>query len=86
MGDFNDPCLEMAYSTSADFPLFRTPSLGCHEATPNSREAGKCRLSISPGRREISSVISLSSLIKSKETSLYTKQKMESIEDSQNEW
>lgn len=86
MGDFNDPFLEMAYGTSADFPLARTPSLGCHQAIPNSREAGKCRLSLSPGRREISSVISLSSQIKSKEIPLYTKQKIESIKGSQNEW
>lgn len=58
MGGFYDPYVGMAYVTSVHFPLARTLSLGYHLATPNSKEAGKHRLSVNPERRETSLVIS----------------------------
>lgn len=84
-------CLEMPRNvTSAHLPLVGTPSLDCHLATPNSRDAGKWRVSGGPRRCEISSGKLAISNSEQRNNSLYTKQKMESIrrtsKSSQVDW
>lgn len=91
LGDLSDPCHEMPRNiTSAHLPLAGIPSLECHLATPNSREAGKWRVSGDPRRREISSGKLAISNREQRNNSLYTEQKMESsrrtLKSSQVDW